>query len=196
MLEPHAYENPVSPQSLAVSSAYAAVVLLSTLFSSISVRLPDRSAKHNDPSLLNLMSSILGFSSRPTNLTFRPPLPLNIHGMHPYVSEKEVDDIVESFEQNVNFWYPTMSRRRTVELRQRILSGHLDDSTTSCLAYLVMALGCATQLTCAFADKGASDPIGRYRVMSKLYFDIAFRKIYLAQSECSEEAVQCLFFTA
>jgi hypothetical protein len=131
----------------------------------------------------------------------RPSLPLSTHTMHPYASEEEVAEIVQSFEMNVNFWYPTMTRSVTIELQQRILSGLLDDSTNSCLAYLIMALGCATQLVHAITENVTSNmdekaATRKYRAMSKMYFDIALKKIHIAQSECSKEATQCLFFTA
>lgn len=87
-----------------------------------------------------------------------------------------------------------------MQLRREIMSGVVDESTGSCLAFLVIALGCAGELICTFAenenpDSENLDLQNQRRTMSELYFDIAFKKVYLAQAECSVEAAQCLFFT-
>lgn len=130
----------------------------------------------------------------------RPPLPSRPVAIHPYIGKYEIDETVQSFERNINFWYPTMSREKTMQLRRDIMSGVIDESTGSCLAFLVIALGCAGELICNFAenenpDSESLDLQNQRRTMSELYFDIAFKKIYLAQAECSVEAAQCLFFT-
>lgn len=130
----------------------------------------------------------------------RPPLPSRPVAIHPYIGKYELDETVQSFERNINFWYPTMSRERTTQLRREIMSGVIDESTGSCLAFLVIALGCAGELVCTFADHENADNESldlqnQRRTMGELYFDIAFKKVYLAQAECSVEAAQCLFFT-
>lgn len=63
-----------------------------------------------------------------------------------------------------------------------------------------MALGCACKLVGSFARRetpNASDADSQRqrRLMGELYFDSAFKKIYLAQAGFTAEAVQCLFFT-
>lgn len=83
----------------------------------------------------------------------------------------------------------------------QILSNSLDEDIASCLALLVMALGCASELIRSIgSDTMASaeelEQRHRWQLMSGLYFDLSFRKIHLAQAECTTEAVQCLFFTA
>lgn len=87
-----------------------------------------------------------------------------------------------------------------MQLRREVMSGVIDESTRSCLAFLVIALGCAGELICTFAenenpDSESLDLQNQRRTMSELYFDIAFKKVHLAQAECSVEAAQCLFFT-
>jgi hypothetical protein len=64
-----------------------------------------------------------------------------------------------------------------------------------------MALGCASELICSYAEH--EDPNSEElelrshrRAMGEIYFDCAFKKIYLAQAECTVDAVQSLFFTA
>lgn len=122
-------------------------------------------------------------------------------GTLPYVGKAELDNILQSFEHNVNFWYPTLSRNRSTEVEIQILSNSLDEGIPSCLALLVMALGCASKLIRSISSEAAANPDvlekrHRWQLMSGLYFDLAFKKIYLAQAECTTEAVQCLFFTA
>ncbi|KAL4778880.1 hypothetical protein BJX76DRAFT_365857 [Aspergillus varians] len=119
----------------------------------------------------------------------------------PYASQSEIDSILLSFENNVNFWYPTLSRDTRTEVELRILSNSLDEGVGSCLALLVMALGCASEAIRSVATDTAADTAElkkrhRWHLMCGLYFDLAFKKIYLAQAECTTEAVQCLFFTA
>ncbi|KAL2818585.1 hypothetical protein BJX63DRAFT_383451 [Aspergillus granulosus] len=133
--------------------------------------------------------------------SIRPALKHQWAGTLPYLSKLEVDSILESFEHNVNFWYPTLSRATRTEVELRVLSNGLHEDISSCLALLVMALGCASQLIHSASSITSQDPTvsehqHRWQVMSGLYFDLAFRKIHLAQAECSTEAVQCLFFSA
>ncbi|KAL3463527.1 hypothetical protein BJX64DRAFT_116427 [Aspergillus heterothallicus] len=131
----------------------------------------------------------------------RPALKHQWAGAAPYVSKSEVETILRSFDHNVNFWYPTLSRATRTEVELQVLSNALDQGISSCLALLVMALGCASQLihstsSATNQETTDSEERHRWRLMSALYFDLAFRKIHLAQAECSTEAVQCLFFTA
>jgi hypothetical protein len=117
------------------------------------------------------------------------------------MSKSEIDSILQSFEHHVNFWYPTLSRAAKAEVELQVLSHGLDEGINSCLALLVMALGCASELihcvtTDSLADSAALENQHRWQLMSGLYFDLAFKQIHLAQAECTTEAVQCLFFTA
>lgn len=143
----------------------------------------------------NYQGSVFYLESR------RSPFKHRSSGSLPYVGKTELDHILQSFEQNVNFWYPTLSRNKSTEVEILILSNSLDEDMASCLALLVMALGCASEMIRSIS----SDTIAgleelekrhRWQLMSGLYFDLAFKKIYLAQAECTTEAVQCLFFTA
>ncbi|KAL4998339.1 hypothetical protein BDV10DRAFT_185379 [Aspergillus recurvatus] len=130
----------------------------------------------------------------------RAPFGHRPSGVLPYMGQDELDCVVSSFEQNVNFWYPTLSRSARTEVEVRVLSNSLADDIDSCLALLVMALGCASELirrvTMDHPDALDAEKQHRWQLLSGLYFDLAFRKIYLAQAECSTEAVQCLFYTA
>ncbi|KAK9428595.1 hypothetical protein V1505DRAFT_387798 [Lipomyces doorenjongii] len=95
---------------------------------------------------------------------------------------------------------PESKRLRSIADTKKISSGIFDESTETCIALLVIALGCAGDLICSFVENENSDcddvdSRSQRRTTSELYFDIAFKKIRLAQAECSVEAVQCLFFT-
>ncbi|RLM00075.1 hypothetical protein CFD26_105778 [Aspergillus turcosus] len=129
----------------------------------------------------------------------RAPLTTRPATVHPYASRSEIDRIMHSFQRNVNFWYPTMSIGQTAEVQVHIAAGVFGDSVKSCLALLVMALGCASELICSYA--GNEDPDSEElelrshrRAMGEIYFDCAFKKIYLAQADCSVDAVQSIFF--
>jgi hypothetical protein len=131
----------------------------------------------------------------------RAPLAPRAATVHPYASRSEIDRVVHSFQRNVNFWYPTMSVAQAAEVQVHIAAGMFGDSVKSCLALLVMALGCASELICSYAahedpDSDELELRSHRRAMGELYFDCAFKKIYLAQAECSVDAVQSLFFTA
>jgi hypothetical protein len=116
------------------------------------------------------------------------------------MGQEELDCLLDSFERNVNFWYPTLSRTTRTEVEVRVLSNSLEEDVDSCLALLVMALGCASELVrCATMDRPDTldaEKRRRWQLLSGLYFNIAFKKIYLAQAESCTEAVQCLFYTA
>ncbi|KAL4914363.1 hypothetical protein BDW62DRAFT_204630 [Aspergillus aurantiobrunneus] len=142
----------------------------------------------------NYQGSVFHLESR------RPAFKHRSSGVLPYVSKSEIDSILQSFD-NVNFWYPTLSREKRTEVEVQILSNSLDEGPGSCLAVLVMALGCASKLIGSVAADNTLEPADleeqhRWQLMSSLYFDLAFKKIHLAQAECTTEAVQCLFFTA
>ncbi|KAL3438226.1 hypothetical protein BDV09DRAFT_205637 [Aspergillus tetrazonus] len=130
----------------------------------------------------------------------RAPLRNRSSVVLPYMGQEELDRLLNSFERNVNFWYPTLSQTTRTEVEVRVLSNSLEEDVDSCLALLVMALGCASELVrCATTDRPDTpdaEKLRRWQLLSGLYFDIAFKKIYLAQAESCTEAVQCLFYTA
>lgn len=116
------------------------------------------------------------------------------------MTKSEVERMVRSFERNINFWYPTMNQATLRELRMQISSGVFEETTRSCLALLVMALGCAGELVSSFSEQETfnadhGETWNQKRLMRELYFDSAYKKIHLAQAEFTADAVQCLFFT-
>lgn len=117
------------------------------------------------------------------------------------VSLEELDSIIQSFQSTVNFWYPTMSKANIEASRLLITLDEAIDSTSSCLAFLVMALGCASQSISGLFEsqnpgQGTSDYRRGRRNMADMYFDGAMKKLHLAHMEVSSTATQCLIFTA
>ncbi|OIW30390.1 C6 zinc finger domain-containing protein [Coniochaeta ligniaria NRRL 30616] len=116
----------------------------------------------------------------------REPIKLRASTMYLYVNGAEIDRIITSFASSVNFWYPTMSTDMLKAAQTRIADGKAADTTSSCLAYLVMALGCAN-LTISAAH---------HRAMGDIYMDTVLKKLCVVQTEVSTAATQCLFFVA
>lgn len=120
--------------------------------------------------------------------------------MLPFADASEIDNIVEAFQQNINFWYPTMAQSIMEPLKAKLLMGQLGNDCDSCLALLLMALGCACEAT-ASAFQGDSDPgkpdlQPQRRRMGDMYFDCAMSRIYIAYQEVSRSALHCLLFSA
>jgi hypothetical protein len=116
------------------------------------------------------------------------------------MTKSDIEKTIRSFERGINFWYPTMARSTTKKLQEHLLSGTLEESTRSCLALLVMALGCSSELVGLFTTDEAPDTHlvekeRQQRFLGSMYFECAFKKVSLAQAEFTADAVQCLFFT-
>ncbi|KAH8819031.1 hypothetical protein F5884DRAFT_848371 [Xylogone sp. PMI_703] len=117
----------------------------------------------------------------------RAPLQLSPSIRYPYVTSNEVDRIIDIFQQNVNFWMPTISLERIEKLRRIVLTGQSDLSSEVCLAMLVMALGLACEsVECRLPlrhGSGIGELSGHRLQMSFLYFDAASRASSIAQME-------------
>ncbi|KAJ5741827.1 hypothetical protein N7533_011236 [Penicillium manginii] len=130
----------------------------------------------------------------------RKPLAHRPSPPQPYMTKSDIEKKIRSFERGINFWYPTMARSTTKKLQEYLLSGTLEESTRSCLALLVMALGCSSELVGLFTTDEAPDTHlvekeRQQRFLGSMYFECAFKKVSLAQAEFTADAVQCLFFT-
>ncbi|KAG5949932.1 hypothetical protein E4U53_005631 [Claviceps sorghi] len=129
----------------------------------------------------------------------RSSLPIKQSTIYPFVASDEVDSILESFEHNVNFWYPTMSRRQIEQTRSLINSGvTLEDSIDACVALLTMALGCASQVTTDMENASSeSEQDARRRIsrrqMGDVYFNAALKKVYVSHLDVTSLSAQCLF---
>ncbi|KAK0748481.1 hypothetical protein B0T21DRAFT_324209 [Apiosordaria backusii] len=153
------------------------------------------------PSLRQQYISIFQLEKSRVPLTVRPrrsqdPLPS--------VKNHEVDAVLDSFSQNANFWYPTMSQGQLVAIKHTILSGSYEekDCPETCLALLTMALGYASQVTSGLANTSMTpnqedieDKTSK-RSKGDMFFERALRMLYVAHTDASSTATQCLFFTA
>ena len=121
--------------------------------------------------------------------------------MFPYVGSEDLGQIILSFLYNVNFWYPTMSYAKINDLRQIVTEGNVGNNTVSCLALMVLALGCASQSVEKMYDGDEPSPVEvdyqrSRRSMAEMYFDGVLKKIHTAHLEMSTAATQALFFVA
>lgn len=118
--------------------------------------------------------------------------------MIPYVSNSEIDQTLASFEHTVNFWYPTVSQTALKSARALLCTGNVDDSTSSCLAFLLMALGCAGEACSDLAmvtnlDENAMEYGASRKAMANVYMDGLLKRAHLVHMEMSTISVQCLF---
>ena len=116
--------------------------------------------------------------------------------MYPYVSPDTIEVIIDAFQQNINFWYPTLSQQKIDSLKATIISGDLDQSCHSCLALLLMALGCACDSIAPLfkggdVDLTATEYHQQRREMAESYFDGAMKRLHTASFEISIDAAEC-----
>ena len=134
----------------------------------------------------------------------RMPLKISSAPVYPYVGLEEIDAILDSFQTNVNFWYPTMSLAQLEVVRELAQSGRItDEGPEACLALLTLALGCACQATKSSVGADQSqlnenDAKNRAATLKLggIYFEVALKKLHIAQMIVSTPATQCLFFVA
>lgn len=132
----------------------------------------------------------------------RPALRLSQAALLPYLGDDDLAGILDAFERNLNFWYPTVSDGQLRAVRAIIAGGApAEDSLESCLALLVMALGCASEVTSnlelsdGFTAEEAARRASR-RKMGDVYFEGALKKLHVVHLSLSSTAAQCLFFIA
>mgnify|MGYP004726301551 CR=1 FL=1 len=122
--------------------------------------------------------------------------------MSPYVDAEDIVAILEAFERNVNFWYPSMSQAQLVEIRAILQNGMpAEDTVHSCLCLLTLALGCASQAAedlrfVSEPDVTEKEKRVRKRKLGDIYFQLALKKLHVAHLQVDSESTQCLFFTA
>ncbi|KAH8645821.1 hypothetical protein BX600DRAFT_478032 [Xylariales sp. PMI_506] len=136
----------------------------------------------------------------------RPRLQMRSSLMYPYLSGAELETILNSFQDAVNFWYPTLSLTQLDHVRLLVSHGlheGTDDPVAACCAQLVMALGCASEVVHGLVQNEDVVPTqedirakNARRAMGELYFDGAMRSLHAVHAEMSCAAVQSLFFTA
>lgn len=135
----------------------------------------------------------------------RPPLRARPSSWHPFLSAREVDDILAAFGETVNFWYPTMTVSQLAAVRALMTgdgAAEADQDIGFCLALLTMALGLAGQvtagLTSADATASAEDEERRAakKAMADAYFDSALKRLHVVHTHIGSAATHCLFFIA
>ncbi|RDW80896.1 C6 zinc finger-containing protein [Coleophoma crateriformis] len=167
--------------------------ILSSFHTSTTESVLEWSCFDHVPSIRQSYVSIFGLEQS------RPPIAERTTARIPFVSGSDLNNIINSFQHSVNFWYPTMSMQKMNHLRSRIMEGYEDNTTTTCLAFLMMALGCASQSvmkTFEAHDPEAANEQQSNKAMADMYFDGALKRIHVAQMEVSSTANQCFLFVA
>lgn len=132
----------------------------------------------------------------------RPDLNLTTSTIYPYVTQEDIASILDAFQYNVNFWYPTVSQGQLRAVHNSMMSGDpTDNSIESCLSLLIMALGCASQVTANLPQGGIlNEDESRYRASRRKigdkYFEGALKKLHVAHLTVSSTSAQCMLFTA
>lgn len=134
----------------------------------------------------------------------RPPFQMKTtSAMSPFVSDDEIDAILAAFQNNINFWYPTLTRKQLDNVRlvaKCFHAGVAEEYTVqSCLALMIMALGCASQTVAGLSsDKSLSEEElrrrSKHRDMGDVYFEHALRRLHVVHMDLGSESTQCLFF--
>lgn len=134
----------------------------------------------------------------------RPPFQMRPPSIvYPFVSDEETDAILEAFQNNVNFWYPTLTRQQLDDVRlmaKCFNAGVAEEYTVeSCLALMTMALGCASQTVAGLVSvKGLSEEEVRRRSkqrdMGDVYFEHALKRLHVVHMALGSTSTQCLFF--
>lgn len=132
----------------------------------------------------------------------RPQLELSPSTIFPYVTQEDIRIIISAFQHNLNFWYPTVSRNQLHSVHASMMSGDpTDNSLDSCLSLLIMALGCASQVTADLSHDSSSpmaDP--RYRASRRKigdkYFEAALKMLHIAHLTVNSVSAQCMLFVA
>ncbi|EEY20357.1 C6 zinc finger domain-containing protein [Verticillium alfalfae VaMs.102] len=133
----------------------------------------------------------------------RPPIKSRSSTWYPFVTPREVDEILESFGQTVNFWYPTMSQQQMAGVRALIVNGvPEEDSIEVCLALLTMALGLAGQVTANLASGTTSltqkdrETRASKKAMADVYFDGVLKRLHVVHTHIGSTSTHCLFYVA
>lgn len=132
----------------------------------------------------------------------RPQLELSPSTIFPYVTQEDITAILDAFQYNVNFWYPTVSQNQLHSVHTSMMSGDpTDNSLDSCLSLLIMALGCASQVTANLPQGSTSTPEeARYRASRRKigdkYFEAALKKLHIAHLTVNSTSAQCMLFVA
>lgn len=117
-----------------------------------------------------------------------------IYAIFPTVGLSEIRKRLSIFQQTYNFWFPTMSLADLKLVEMMIYQENLEPTSQSCLALLVMALGC---VGASVMDEGESSDSEsqQLKLQAASWFTAAMKMLHLAHIEMSVEACKCLLLT-
>lgn len=116
----------------------------------------------------------------------------------PRGTPNEIRDILEEYRRTVNFAYPILTIEEIESIQDLLLGSPLCKSIPWCRAWLVMALGCASQSISFVSEEttGDENTVFRYRTLAPIYFSLFLEQSYLIHDDISVMATQCLLFSA
>ncbi|KAH8646572.1 putative C6 transcription factor [Tricladium varicosporioides] len=148
------------------------------------------------PSLIEQFKPIFHLESH------RPPMSFSYRFTRPVFTPEEASRLIASFQANVNFWYPVISKITLETVYEKVTTGFNDPTCEDCLALLVMALGAASELVkYASLDEDRRNFESRQQqselgTMANVCFDEAVKLLPVAYMEVSTTSAQCVFLAA
>ncbi|CZR54162.1 related to C6 transcription factor [Phialocephala subalpina] len=135
--------------------------------------------------------------------THRPSLiPIQPRSIRPVFTTDEAERLLTSFQRNVNFWYPTVSKATLQTLFEKVRNGFVENTCEDCAALLVMALGAASELIHVVYSQTESRGFelrqqqSELMTMASVCFDEAMKLLTVAYMEVNTIATQCIFLAA
>ncbi|KUJ11143.1 putative C6 transcription factor [Mollisia scopiformis] len=131
-----------------------------------------------------------------------PPMPVQPRSIRPVFTTDEAERLLTSFQRNVNFWYPTVSKATLQVLFEKVRNGFMGNTCEDCAALLVMALGAASELIHVVFSQTESRGFQSRQQQSELMtianvcFDEALKLLTVAYMDVSTIATQCVFLAA
>jgi hypothetical protein len=129
-------------------------------------------------------------------------MPFQPRSIRPVFTTEEAERLLTSFQLNVNFWYPTVSKTTLQILFDKMQNGFNGNSCEDCAALLVLALGAASELIKLVHS--SVEPRGfesrqhqnELMTMATVCFDEAMKLLSVAYMEVSTISTQCVFLAA
>ncbi len=115
---------------------------------------------------------------------------------------EEAERLLTSFQKNVNFWYPIVSKATLQTLFEKARNGFAENTCEDCAALLVMALGAASELIQLVHSNEKSHGFesrqqqSELMTMASMCFDEAMKLLNIAYMEVSTISTQCVFLAA
>jgi len=131
-----------------------------------------------------------------------PAIPFQPRSIRPVFTTSEAERLLNSFQRNVNFWYPTVSKATLQNLFERVRNGFVENTCEDCAALLVMALGAASELVQLVHSSTKSHGFesrqhqSELMTMASVCYDEAMKLLNVAYMEISTISTQCVFLAA